>query len=338
MSNNKQTGTIDPEANGKIQEGFAKRAASYLINTREAGIALVVVLVGIVLTFSTDNFFTIANLQIVARLISLNAIIAIGMTMVILLGDIDLSVGSVVSIASVITGYVMVTMGMPIIVGVLAGILTGALVGLINGGLIIKTGVPSFIVTLGMMGVARGIALVITKGSSISGLPSSYLTLGQGFWLGIPIPVVIMAVVAIAAHIFLSRMATGRHIYFTGSNTEAALLSGINVNHIKLLVFVVCSALAAVEAVIEVSRMSTALPAAGLGYELTAIGAVIIGGASFLGGEGTILGTLLGATLLGLLTNGLILLGVSAYWQTVFSGSIIILAVTIDMWRQRRRV
>ena len=143
---------------------------------------------------------------------------------------------------------------------------------------------------------------------------------------------------AIVAHIFLSRTATGRHIYFTGSNNEAALLSGINVSRIKVLVFVICCALAALEAVIEVSRMSTALPAAGVGYELTAIGAVIIGGASFLGGEGTILGTLLGATLLGLLANGLILLGVSAYWQTVFSGSIIILAVTLDMWRQRRGV
>ncbi len=297
-----------------------------------------VLLVGLILTLASPYFFTVANLQIVARLISLNAIIAIGMTMVILLGDIDLAVGSVVALASVVTGYVMAVLGMPIGIGILAGILTGVLVGLINGGLIVKTGVPSFIVTLGMMGVARGFALVITKGSTISGLPSEYLVLGQGFVLGVPIPVVIMGLVAIAAHIFLSRTSTGRHIYFTGSNKEAALLSGINVNRIKVMVFIICSSLAALEAVIETSRMSTALPAAGIGYELTAIGAVIIGGASFLGGEGTILGTLLGATLLGLLANGLILLGVSAYWQTVFSGSIIILAVTLDMWRQRRGI
>ena len=338
MSNNKQTEAATAGANGKAQVSLGRRVGSYLINTREAGIAVVVILVGLILALSTDSFFTVANLQIVARIISLNAIMAIGMTMVILLGDIDLSVGSIVALASVITGFVLVPLGMPIGVGFLAGILTGVLVGLINGGLIVKTGVPSFIVTLGMMGVARGFALVITKGSSISGLPRPYLALGQGFLLGIPVPVVIMAVVAIAAHIFLSRTATGRHIYFTGSNKEAALLSGINVSRIKVLVFVICGALAALEAVIEVSRMSTALPAAGLGYELTAIGAVIIGGASFLGGEGTILGTLLGATLLGLLANGLILLGVSAYWQTVFSGSIIILAVTLDMWRQRRGV
>ena len=132
-------------------------------------------------------------------------------------------------------------------------------------------------------------------------------------------------------------MTTGRHIYFTGSNSEAALLSGINVNKIKLMVFTLCSTLAATEAVIETARMNAAQPAAGVGYELTAIGAVIIGGASLFGGEGSILGTLLGATLLGLITNGLILLGVSAYWQQVFSGSIIILAVTMDMWRQRQR-
>jgi ribose/xylose/arabinose/galactoside ABC-type transport system permease subunit len=336
MSNNKQTEAVAGDAGGQANEGVVRRTVNYFIRSREAGIALVVILVAFILALVADNFFTLANIQIVARVISLNAIISIGMTMVILLGDIDLSVGSVVALSSVITGYVMVVMGMPILVGVLAGILSGAIIGLINGGIVIKTGVPSFIVTLGMMGIARGIALVITKGSSISGLPSSYLTVGQGFMLGIPIPVVIMVIVAIAAHIFLSRMGTGRHIYFTGSNTEAALLSGINVNRVKVLVFVICSALAGLEAVIEVSRMSTALPAAGLGYELTAIGAVIIGGASFLGGEGTILGTLLGATLLGLIANGLILLGVSAYWQTVFSGSIIILAVTLDMWRQRR--
>jgi ribose/xylose/arabinose/galactoside ABC-type transport system permease subunit len=259
-----------------------------------------------------------------------------------LLGDIDLSVGSVVALASVVTGFVMVRLGLDlppvvlILLGILAGLLVGVVSGLFNGFLIIKTGVPAFIITLGMMGIARGIALVITKGSSISGLPTEYLSIGQGFLLGVPVPVWIMLILAVATHIFLSSTATGRYIYFTGSNKEAAALSGIPVNRIKLLVFMLASTLAAVEAVIETSRMSTAQPAAGVGYELTAIGAVIIGGASFLGGEGTILGTLLGATLLGLIANGLVLLGVSSYWQTVFSGSIIIIAVALDIWRKRR--
>lgn len=317
----------------EIATNLVRRIAS----SREAGIALVLLLAGAYLSFSTTTFLTISNLSILARQVSLTAIIAVGMTMVILLGDIDLSVGSVVALSTVVTGFLIVKAGVPFPLGVLAGLLVGVLIGLINGTLVIRTGVPSFIVTLGMMGVARGFALVITKGSSISGLPSTYLKLGQGYWLGVPIPVIILIVIAIVAHIFLSRMKTGRHIYFTGSNAEAALLSGINVNKIKLLVFTVCSTLAATEAVIETSRMNAAQPAAGAGYELTAIGAVIIGGASLFGGEGTILGTLLGATLLGLITNGLILLGVSAYWQQVFSGSIIILAVTMDMWRQRQR-
>jgi ribose/xylose/arabinose/galactoside ABC-type transport system permease subunit len=307
-----------------------------LFRRREAGIAFVVLLSGLILTFTTDYFFTPGNLAVLARQISLSAIIAIGMTMVILMADIDLSVGSVVALTSVVTGYVIVRMGLPFPVGMLAGLVVGALVGATNGFLVIRTGVPAFVVTLGMMGVARGFALVITKGSTISGLPTAYLTIGQGYLWGIPIPVLILIVLAIVAHIFLSRTATGRHIYFIGSNKEAALLSGINVNRIKVLVFMLCGMLAAFESVIETSRMSTAQPAAGVGYELTAIGAVIIGGASLFGGQGTILGTILGATLLGLITNGLIMMGVSAYWQQVFSGSIIILAVTLDMWRQRR--
>jgi len=317
--------------------GIVSAFVQRVTGSREAGIALVLLLAGAFLTISTDTFLTVSNLAILARQISLTAIIGIGMTMVILLGDIDLSVGSVVALATVVTGHVIVRWGLPFPIGMAAGLSVGIVIGLANGTLVNKTGVPSFIVTLGMMGVARGFALVITKGSSISGLPTAYLNLGQGYLFGVPIPVIIAIIIAIAAHIFLSRMRTGRHIYFTGSNKEAALLSGINVNHIKLLVFSICATLAATEAVIETSRMNAAQPAAGIGYELAAIGAVIIGGASLFGGEGTILGTLLGATLLGLITNGLILLGVSAYWQQVFSGSIIILAVTLDMWRQRRR-
>ncbi|MCU0488034.1 MAG: ABC transporter permease, partial [Anaerolineales bacterium] len=164
----------------------------------------------------------------------------------------------------------------------------------------------------------------------------SYLKLGQGYWGLVPYPVIIMLVLAVLVHIMLSRTTFGRRIYFIGSNEDAAVLSGINVTRIKIIVFTICSALAAIEAVIETARMSTAQPASGVGYELTAIGAVIIGGASMMGGEGTVLGTILGATLLGLITNGLILLGVSAYWQQVFSGAIIILAVALDTWRRRR--
>jgi ribose/xylose/arabinose/galactoside ABC-type transport system permease subunit len=308
-----------------------------LFRGRETGIALVVIAMVVFLSLATDTFFTASNLAVVSRVIALNAIIAIGMTMVILIGGIDLSVGSVVAITSVMVGLSMVRASMPIWVSIAIGIMTGMLIGFINGMLIVKTKVPPFIITLGMMGLARGAALVITKGSSISGFPEQYLPIGQGFVLTyIPVPVVIAAVIAIIAHIILSRTTFGRRIYLLGSNEEATLLSGINVNRMKVVVFTICSSLAAVEAIIETSRMSTGQPASGSGYELTAIGAVIIGGASMAGGEGTILGTILGSILLGLITNGLILLGISAYWQQVFSGTIIILAVALDTWRRNR--
>ena len=301
----------------------------------EAGIGLAVLVIFVLLSVFTDHFFTWNNVMIVARQVSLAAIIAIGMTYVILMGGIDLSVGSVVALASVVIGHVMVRMGLPPTIAILAALGVGVLVGLFNGTVVIKTGVPPFVVTLGMMGIARGLALVITKGSSVSGLPSGYLFIGQGFLLGVPLPVWLMIAVGIISHLFLTYTTTGRHIYFIGSNEEAARLCGIAVNKIKLLVFSITATLAAFASVIETARMSTAQPGTGVGYELQAIGAVIIGGASLFGGSGTILGTILGTALLGLVTNGLILLGVSAYWQQVFSGGVIILAVTLDVLRKK---
>jgi ribose/xylose/arabinose/galactoside ABC-type transport system permease subunit len=313
---------------------FAKR----LFRGRETGIALVVLAIVVYLSLATDTFFTASNLAVVSRQISLSAVIAMGMTLVILTGGIDLSVGSVVAITSVMLGLSMVRWGMPIWISIMIAILMGAAIGLIHGTLLIKTKLPPFIVTLGMMGLARGAALVITKGTSISGFPPSYFTIGQGFVLDlVPIPVVIAIVLAVIVHIILSRTTFGRRIYLLGSNEEAALLSGININRMKIWIYIICSSLAAVEAVIETSRMATGQPASGSGYELTAIGAVVIGGASMNGGEGTVLGTLLGAILLGLITNGLILLGISAYWQQVFSGAIIILAVALDTWRRSQK-
>jgi ribose/xylose/arabinose/galactoside ABC-type transport system permease subunit len=321
---------------GEARKSLAMDLFRRLLRGRETGIAVVVLVIMAGLSFATPYFLTASNLAIVARQISLSIIIALGMTMVIILGGIDLSVGSTVAFGSVITGYTMITLGLPIWLSMLIAVGVGALIGASNGLLIVKTGVPPFIITLGMMGLARGAALVITKGSTISGLPESFLFLGQGYlFTYVPVPVIVAAVLAILVHIFLSRTTLGRRIYFTGSNEEAALLSGINVSRIKILVFTLAGMLAAIESVIETSRMSTAQPASGAGYELTAIGAVIIGGASLLGGEGSVLGTILGATLLGLITNGLILLGVSAYWQQVFSGGIIILAVALDTWRRK---
>lgn len=303
---------------------------------REAGLGAVLVLLVLFLSWRSPYFLTASNLTVVGRQAALSLIIAVGMTFVILAGQIDLSVGSVVALVSVLTGIFMVKAGLPVIVAVLLALVVGALVGAVNGSIFAYTAIPSFVVTLGMLAVARGLALGITQGSTISGLPDGFLTLGQGAWFGVPIPVWIAVVVAVVAHLVLQRTIFGRHVYFLGSNETAAVLSGIRVRRIKIAIFVIASSLAALESVIETARLSVGQPSAGSGYELVAIGAVVIGGANLFGGEGSILGTVLGTTLLALIQDGLILLGISAYWQQVFSGAIIVLAVGLNMWRRKR--
>lgn len=312
------------------------RRIGRLLRARETGLLVTILLLCLALHLFSANFLTASNIFVLSRQISLVAIIAIGMTFVILTGGIDLSVGSVVALVSVVLGYALVALQLPIVVGVFLALAVGLAVGLVNGALVVSTGVHSFVITLGMLGIARGIATGATGGQTRSGFGPGFLELGQGSLLGIPIPVVIAAALAVAAHVLLSRTITGRHIYFVGSNEEAAALSGIKVGRIKLFVFAVASTLAALEAVIETSRLASAQPAAGVGYELIAIGAVIIGGASLMGGVGTVLGTILGATLLGLVTNGLVLLGVSTFWQQGVTGAIIILAVALNTYRQRK--
>jgi ribose/xylose/arabinose/galactoside ABC-type transport system permease subunit len=279
---------------------------------------------------------TAGNLTVVGRQIALALIISVGMTFVILIGGIDLSVGSSVALVSVLTGQFMVTMGLPPFVAVLLALMGGALVGVINGTINAYVGIPSFVVTLGMLAAARGFSLGITGGSTISGFPGEFLFLGQGAFLGIPIPVWVAVVVAVGAHVVLTRTTFGRHIYFVGSNEEAAKLSGIRVRRVKIAVFVISATLASISGILETARLSVGQPAAGSGYELLAIGAAVIGGASLFGGVGGILGTALGTSLLLLIQNALILLGISAYWQQLFSGVIIVAAVALNMGRKKR--
>jgi ribose/xylose/arabinose/galactoside ABC-type transport system permease subunit len=303
---------------------------------REVGLGAALIVLVIFLALASPYFLSASNFVVVSRQIALSLIIAIGMTFVIIAGQIDLSVGSTVALTSVLTGLFMVRMSLPILVAVLLALVCGLAVGFLNGVIFANTRIPSFVVTLGMLAVARGLALGITQGSTISGFPAPFLVLGQGSFLGVPIPVWIAAILAVVAHVVLTKTVFGRHVFFMGSSEEAAVLSGIRVRNIKIAIFAIAAGMAALESVIETSRLSVGQPAAGSGYELVAIGAVVIGGASLLGGEGSILGTALGATLLALIQNGLILLGISAYWQQVFSGAIIILAVGLNMWRQSR--
>lgn len=308
-----------------------------IVGARESTLAAVVLALVVYLSWASPYFFTVGNLTVVGRQIALALIISIGMTFVILIGGIDLSVGSIVALVSVLTGEFMVMVGLHPALAVVLALVGGALVGLVSGSLNAFVGIPAFVVTLGMLAAARGLALGITSGSTISGFPAGFLYLGQGAFLGIPIPVWVAAAIALVAHVVLSRTTFGRHVYFVGSNEEAAKLSGIRVRRVKIAVFMISATLASVSGILETARLSVGQPAAGSGYELVAIGAAVIGGASLFGGVGGILGTMLGTTLLLLIQNALILLGISVYWQQVFTGVIIVAAVALNMWRRKRR-
>jgi ribose/xylose/arabinose/galactoside ABC-type transport system permease subunit len=344
VSDDKQALTGAPQggAIGAAEErdSFGARLRSRLmkvIHARESTLGAVVLLLVVFLSWASPYFFTAGNLTVVGRQIALALLISIGMTFVILIGGIDLSVGSVVALVSILTGKFMVDAGLPPVVAVLLALLGGALVGLINGSINAFIGIPSFVVTLGMLAAARGLALGITGGSTISGFPEGFLYIGQGTLLGLPVPVWFAVVVAIGAHFVLSRTTFGRHVYFVGSNEEAAKLSGIRVERVKMAVFVISASLASLSGILETARLSVGQPSAGGGYELMAIGAAVIGGTSLFGGVGGVLGTALGTTLLLLIQNALILLGISAYWQQVFSGVIIVVAVALNMARSKRR-
>ncbi|UZJ26862.1 ABC transporter permease (plasmid) [Rhodococcus antarcticus] len=315
--------------------GSARRVRSALA-AREAGLAGVLLVLVVFLAWRSPYFITTSNITVVARLAALSLIIAVGMTFVILAAGIDLSVGSTVALTSIVTGETMVSLNLNIALAVALALLSGVAVGLVNGVIIATTSIPPFVVTLGMLAVARGLALGITQGQTLSGLPASFLVLGQGSIAGVPIPVWIAAGVAVVAHVALTRTRFGRNVYFVGSNEQAAVLSGIRVRRTKIIIFAIAGGLAGLEGIIETARLSVGQPSAGNGYELVAIGAVVIGGASLFGGEGSILGTVLGTVLLALIQDGLILLDISAYWQQVFSGVIIVAAVALNIWRQQR--
>ncbi len=253
-------------------------------------------------------------------------------------GGIDLSVGSVLALAGLSTGMLL-ERGVPLPVAMLAGLGVGTLVGLVDGLLITRGGLPPFIATLGTLSIGRGFVYALTKGYPVT-VPYDYhefIWLGQGYIWTIPVPVVMMVMLTLLGTIFLGFTTYGRYIYAVGGNPEAARLAGIPVERVKLLVYVLCSTLAALAGLILVARLVSAQPSAGLGFELPVIAAAIIGGTSLMGGEGTVLGAVLGAAIMGVLENGMVLLGVSTYAQQAVTGTVIILAVALDIWQKRRR-
>ncbi|MCP9494812.1 MAG: ribose ABC transporter permease [Pyrinomonadaceae bacterium MAG19_C2-C3] len=289
----------------------------------------------VVLWALTPHFLTVSNLLNVAEQATIIAIVAVGMTFVIITAGIDLSVGSVLAFAGVVMASLLHA-GLPLPLALAAGLGTGLLCGVVNGLLITVGRLPPFIATLGMMSVARGSALMFTEGRPISGFPESFRSLATGDVMGIPVPVVIMLVVYAIAHFVLRRTKLGRYTYAIGGNEEAALLSGINVKLYKTMVYGLAGMLSGLAAILLTARLNSAQPIAGMNYELDAIAATVIGGTSLLGGEGTVVGTLIGALIMAVLRNGLNLLGVSSFIQQVVIGSVIIAAVLIDMWLKRR--
>src|SRR6266850_1215579 len=276
------------------------------------------------------RFLSAGNLAGVARQTAVITVIAMGMTVVMVSGGIDLSVGSVMALSGVMGALAMVS-GAPVIVGVATAIAAATVCGLLNGAAIAVLRIPPFIVTLGAMGIYRGVALLVTDGKAVVGVPSSFGYLAEGNFLGfVPVPLLIVVSVAMATHFLLVITRPGRYCYAIGSNIEAARYSGIRVSRYQVLFYALLGALTGVAGSIESARLVTGQPTAGEGYELRVIAAVVIGGGSLNGGAGTVLGTTVGAFIMSLLNNGCNLLGISPFLQQILIGGIIILAVAAD--------
>jgi ribose transport system permease protein len=317
-------------------ENRKNKVLSELLGRFGALIGLLILVV--VLSFLSDNFLTLNNLMNIANQSSINAILALGMLLVILTAGIDLSVGSVLALSIMTMGVVTVNNGMPGFVGIIVCLLVGTLFGLLNGLLLTKLRLPHpFISTLGTMNIARGLALIITAAAPIAGFPFVVQYLGNESVGPLPVSFILVIGLYIVFHLFLTRTQTGRHIYAVGGNKEAARLSGINVDRILLLVYSISGFMAALGGLVLVGRVNAAFPNAGLTYELDAIAAVIIGGASFFGGVGTVGGTLIGAMIIAVLRNGLNLLNISADLQMAVIGMVIILAVYVDVLRRKKK-
>ena len=295
---------------------------------RTYGSLLGLLLIGAALSVLSDRFLTASNLINVARQVSINAIVAAGMTVVIITGGIDLSVGSTIALAG--CAALLVARAGGDLVGMAAGIGASALVGFSNGALVAWGRVPPFITTLATMTVVRGVALVATNGEPIVKSEGPYLWLGQAALGPIPIPILFMAAVLLGTHWFLARTRWGTYVYAVGGNAEAARLAGISLAGIQILVYVLAGAMSGLGGLILAARLSSAQPNTGVGFELDAIAAVVLGGTSLMGGEGTIWGTTVGAFIIGVLNNGFNLMNVSPFYQLIAKGAVIVLAVLVD--------
>jgi putative xylitol transport system permease protein len=340
MSDKKDEGAVGADA---ARPANAKKKAGRLEGLlAEYGIILVFFAFCIILAFANPYFLKTKNLINVLRQVSINGLLSIGMTFVVLTGGIDLSVGSILAFAGVVGGS-MVSSAFaqrgfvyPVWTAVAAAVGVCALLGGLNGLLVSRLKVPAFVATLGMLSMARGFTFIYTDGMPIPNIDASFLFIGQGVVFGIPFPVIILAVVFLLAWITLYKTRFGRYVYAVGGNEKSAKVSGVNTKLVIFSVYVISGILAALGGLILTARTTAGLPQAGTSYELDAIAAVVIGGTSLSGGQGDLVGTLFGALIIGVINNGLDLLGVSSYYQQVIKGAIIIGAVLLDSIRKRK--
>ncbi len=324
-----------PEKN--VSRSSAWGVFARMMRVREFTLIVMIVMIGIALHLITGRFFTTPNLSAISLGFATSAIMVFGMTAALVSGGFDLSVGSVFAMGGV-TAAIALRAGLPIPISILCGVGAGFVAGLISGLLITKAAINPFITTLGMLGIARGVSLAITEGAPLARLPEEFFIFGQGKTIDIPNLIIIALVTILIGDILMRRSSAFRQIYYVGGNEEAARLSGINVDRVKIGVYVLSGMLAALAGVLSVSRFTVADPGTAVGEELRIIAACIIGGCSLRGGRGTVIGGLLGLIFVGFINNGMILLRVPVYWQQLSMGVVLLLAVGFDTLSQRWQV
>ncbi len=323
----------------KKKFGFAHRAFARFLGWLRQNMGILVGLFAliVVVSFSSESFFTASNMWNILRQISTNALLAFGMTFVILIGGIDLSVGPILAFSGVFAAYALGVLGWPIWLAVLVSVLLCTLVGVLNGVIVTTTGIAPFVVTLSMQQIFRGFSMLLANGAPIRIKNQAFIKIGTSYLGPVAYPVIYMVLIMALCVLILNRTRFGRHIYALGGNKTAARFAGIQTSRIEVAVYALSAFLAAVAGVVLAARMTAGVPATGEGYECDAIAAVVLGGASFTGGVGTIGGTLIGAVIIGVLNNGLNMLNVASFWQYVAKGVVILLAVLADVLRKKNK-
>jgi ribose transport system permease protein len=319
--------------------GFIKKIVvviKKILSIRETMLFLIILLLAFTLANLSPHFLDVTNFRAISRGFAIEGIVIIGMTLLLVSGNFDLSIGAVMAFTGVMTGYFL-KIGLPIPIAITGGILSGCLTGLINGLVVTRFKVNALITTLAMMSIARGVSLVITQGRPIAAFPVEFIFIGQGEVFGVPLPFIIFVGFVIVSDLLLRRGRYFRQLYFIGSNEDAARLSGIKVDRIKLIIFVLMGALAACGGVLSTARLMSAIPTAFVGLELKIIAAAVIGGASLKGGEGTVTGSIFGLLFMALISNAITILRVSPYWEGIVVGTVLLAAVILDMVSRQKK-